>query len=294
MTHQEMRWKRALRVALFAMCLGAAMPSAADPPPSAGVTELAVEHDDDRMMMTWLGVALNDYANAMANWLLDASRQHGGPLARGALVRFQTQLRRATFAYFEYSYEVDGIRHSRIYVAASGRPFETYIDAREAGLVRPQKPDAEYFPTDDVIRHASAGAVGDSLVTAVPNTRPLPNRGNDAEIKVLQSIMRDIESGMVEPRGHLVGFVSKQPCDSCSSAMRQFAAETQSEVHVNYIQGANEDGLRTPAWMALRQAREAVITDLVTMLTAPEPTPALPPDAPVADGEASESVCSRR
>lgn len=294
MTTRGRRWKRVLLGALFTTCLGAAQPSAADPPPSAGVTELPVEHDDDHMMMTWLGVALNDYANAMANWLLDASRQHGGPLSRRALLRFQTQLRRATFAYFEYSYEVDGVRHSRIYIAASGRPFETYIDDREAGLVRPRKPDAEYFPTDDAVRHASAGAARGSLVTALPHARPLPNRGNDAEIKVLQSIMRDIESGAVEPRGHLVGFVSKQPCLSCSSAMRQFAVETHSEVHVNYIHGANEDGTRTPAWMALRQAREAIITDLVSMLAAPDPLPAPLPEAPVADDEASGSVCRRQ
>lgn len=294
MTRQRMRWKRAVLAALFSACLGIALPSAADPPPSAGVTQLAVEHDDDHMMMTWLGVALNDYANAMANWLLDAARQHGGPLSQRALLRFQTQLRRATFAYFEYSYEVDGVRHSRIYLAASGRPFATYIDPRAPELVAPVKPDAEYFAADDVIRHASVGAVDNSEVTAVPHTRTLPNRGNDAEIKALQSILRDIDAGVVEPRGHLVGFVSKQPCDSCNLAMRQFAAETQSEVHINYIHGANEDGLRTPAWMALRQAREAIITDLVTMLTAPEPTPSPLPEGPVEDDESSASVCSRQ
>jgi len=294
MTTHGSRWKRACLAALFTACLGSALPAAADPPPSAGVTELPVENDDDHMMMTWLGVALNDYANAMAGWLIDASRQHDGPLSRRALLRFQTQLRRATFAYFEYSYEVDGVRHSRIYLAASGRPFETYIDAREPGLVRPQKTDADYFPTDDVVRHASAGAAQDSLVTAAPHVRSLPNRGNDAEIKVLQSITRDIESGLVEPRGHLLGFVSKQPCDSCSAAMRQFAAETLSEVHVNYIHGANEDGLRTPAWMALRQAREAVISDLVSMLTAPDPTTSPVPEAPIPDDEATGSVCSPR
>ena len=42
--------------------------------------QVAVESDDDDMMMTWLGIALRDYANAMANWLLDASRESGKPL----------------------------------------------------------------------------------------------------------------------------------------------------------------------------------------------------------------------
>jgi hypothetical protein len=262
--------------------------------PPGGVTNVAVEHDDDHMMMTWLGVALNDYANAMANWLLDAARHEGGPVSESALIRFQTQLRRAAFAYFEYSYEVDGVRHSRIYLAASGRSFDTYINPRAPGLVAPQKSDADYFPSDDVVRHASAGIVPGSDVTAAPHTRDMPNRGNDAEIKALQSIMRDMDTGAVEPRGQLVGFVSKQPCDSCSAAMRQFALETHSEVHINYIHGANEDGLRTPAWTALRQAREAIIADLVTLLTAPAPATPASPEGPVDDDAPSSSVCLRR
>jgi hypothetical protein len=46
--------------------------------------------------------------------------------------------------------------------------------------------------------------------------------------------------------------------------------------------------------MALRQAREAIITDLVSMLTAPESMPTPLPEAPVADNEASGSVCPRQ
>jgi hypothetical protein len=294
MTTTNTAWTRVALAALLAACLGVALPSVAQSPPPGGVTEVAVEHDDDHMMMTWLGVAMNDYANAMANWLLDAARHHGGPISQGALLRFQTQLRRATFAYFEYSYDVDGIRHSRIYLAASGRAFETYIDARSPGLEAPTKPDADYFASDNVVRHASAGATPGSDVTAAPHVRPLPNRGNDAEIKALQSLMRDIDAGLVEPRGRLVGFVSKQPCDSCSAAMRQFAVETHSDVHINYVHGANEDGLRTPAWMALRQAREAIIADLVTMLTAPVSTSSPAPEKPVDDDAGSFSVCRRQ
>lgn len=286
------KWIRAALAALLVTLLCAGRPSAAQSSPG-GVTELAVEHDDDHMMMTWLGVALNDYANAMANWLLDAARGSGGPISQRALARFQVQLRRATFAYFEYSYEVDGVRSSRIYLAASGREFATYIDPRATGLVPPARADADYFASDDVVLHASAGAAENSDVTAGPHRPPLPNRANDAEIKVLQSIMRDIAAGQVQPNGRLLGFVSKQPCTSCSAAMRQFGVETGSEVHVNYVHGANEDGLRTPAWTALRLAREALIDDLTTMLTAPVPQPAESPEHPVDDDAQSPSVCQR-
>lgn len=286
-------WNRALRVAFLAACLCSTMPSRAQTPPMGGVTELAVEHDEDQMMMTWLCVALNDYENAMANWLLDASQESGGVLSRQALARFQTQLRRATFAYFEYSYEIEGTRYSRIYLAASGRSFSTYVDPRATGLTPPARADAEYFLADDVVRHATAGPSENSDVTAQPNRPSMPNRNNDAEIKALQSIMRDIDAGIVVPGGRLLGFVSKQPCDSCSAALRQFALETRSDVHINYVHGANEDGLRTPVWMALRQAREAIIADLATMFTAPVSAAPAFVDRPPDDEDTSSSVCSR-
>ncbi|PTR35169.1 hypothetical protein C8J98_101432 [Luteibacter sp. OK325] len=279
--------------AIVALWLGITAPSFAQTSPPAGVTELAVEHDDDHMVQTWLGVALNDYANAMTQWLLDAAHANGGLVTERALVRFQQQLRRATFAYFEYTYEIDGVPYSRIYLAASGRPFATYIDPRAPGLVAPERPDAAYFASDDVVRHASAGVGEGSDVTPRTNRPGIPNRGNDAEIKVLQSIMRDIDAGFVERNGRLTGFVSKQPCDSCSAALRQFALETNAEVHVNYVHGANEDGLRTPAWTALRQARDSLVNDLTTMLT--QPAAALPraPDHPVDDDVPSTSVCGQ-
>jgi hypothetical protein len=281
------RWSRA---AFFALLLGAALPSAAQ---MGTVTELAVEHDEDHTMMTWLGAALNDYANAMTRWLVDAAHANGGTVSQEALVRFQTQLRRATFAYFEYRYLVDGVSSSRIYLAASGRSFATYINPRASGLVAPARPDTDYFMPDDTVRHASAGAVDGSDVTSRPNAPGLPNRGNDAEIKVLQSIMRDIDSGAVGRGGQLTGFVSQQPCDSCSAAMRSFAAETGSDVQINYVHGANQDGLRTPAWMALRQARDTMIADLTTMLTGPAAFPTASPEQPQDDEIPSSSVCRR-
>lgn len=287
-------WRSMARAALLGTLVAASSVSRAQSPLPTGVTQVAVEHDDDDMMMTWLGVALRDYANAMANWLLDASHESGRPLSLRALERFQTQLRRATFAYFEYSYEVNGVRHSRIYLAASGRTFATYIAPSANDLVAPAKQDADYFMSDDVVRHSMAGEGQQSNVAPRPHRPPLPNRGNDAEIKALQSIIRDIDAGLVMPNGNLLGFVSKQPCDSCSAAMRQFAEETHSEVHVNYVHGANEEGLRTPAWTALRMAREALIADLATMLTQPVAEAPVSPEEPVPDDTPSPSVCRRR
>lgn len=259
-----------------------------------GVTLLSVDQDDDHMMQTWIGVAMNHYANAMASWLVDASRSHGGYVSVQALSRFQQQLRRATFAHFEYRYVVEGVPFTRTYLAASGREFRTYIDPRESGLVAPPERDSEYFKQDDVVTFAmDATATEGSEVLPRPARPNMPNRGNDAEIKVLQAIIRDIREGTVAPAGHLLGFVSKQPCESCDPALRQFAVETGSEVHVNYVFGANQDGLRTPAWAALREAREAIVDDLVTMFSAPAANTSPDLEDPLDDDSSSASVCRR-
>ncbi|WP_448096126.1 hypothetical protein [Luteibacter yeojuensis] len=269
-------------------------PSIAQAPPPGGVSFLSVDHDDDHMMQTWIGVAMEHYAKAMAKWLADASRSRGGFVSAESLFRFQQQLLRATFAHFEYRYVREGVTFTRIYLAASGREFATYINARHPDLVAPNRPDSDYFTQDDAVRFEIAPAPFDgSDVTAQPARPGMPNRGNDAEIKVLQAILRDIEDGSVRPGGHLLGFVSKQPCESCEPALRAFVAETGSEVHVNYVFGANQDGLRTPAWAALRHARETIVNDLVTMFATPAAHPNPGIGDPSDDDTSAAPACTR-
>ncbi|MDQ0011045.1 hypothetical protein J2T07_003251 [Luteibacter jiangsuensis] len=288
------RWIMTVLATVFIAALAAGHPSWARDSFQDGVTLLSVDQDDDHMMRTWIGVAMSHYANAMAGWLVDASRNHGGYVSVQALSRFQQQLRRATFAHFEYRYVVEGVPFTRTYLAASGRGFMTYIDPREPGLVAPSEPDSEYFKQDDVVTFAMAAATTEGSEVLPQPVRPnMPNRGNDAEIKVLQAIIRDIREGIVAPAGHLLGFVSKQPCESCDPALRQFAVETGSEVHVNYVFGANQDGLRTPAWAALREAREAIVDDLVTMFSAPAASTSPDQEDPLDDDSSSGSVCRR-
>lgn len=283
-----------LLAAVFIIASTAGYPSRARDSFRDGVTLLSVDQDDDHMMRTWIGVAMSHYANAMAGWLVDASRSHGGHVSVQALSRFQQQLRRATFAHFEYRYVVEGVPFTRTYLAASGREFRTYIDPRETGLVAPAEPDSEYFKQDDVVTFAMAATAAEGSEVLPQPARPNgPNRGNDAEIKVLQAIIRDIREGTVAPAGHLLGFVSKQPCESCDPALRRFAVETGSEVHVNYVFGANQDGLRTPAWAALREAREAIVDDLVTMFSVPAAGTSPNLEDPLDDDSSSASVCAR-
>jgi hypothetical protein len=286
-----------IHIALAAACiitLGAASQSIAQASPPGGVTFLSVDQDDDHMMQTWIGVAMEHYANALAKWLADASSHHGGMVSPESLSRFQQQLRRATFAHFEYTYVLEGVTFTRIYLAASGRGFATYINTRHTDLVAPDRPDGDYFAQNDVVTFELAGTpAADSRVTPQPTRQGIPNRGNDAEIKVLQAIIRDISEGRVGARGHLLGFVSKQPCESCEPALRQFVAETGAEAHVNYVFGSNQDGLRTPAWAALRHARESIVNDLVSLFSAPVAHAFPGTEDPLDDDSSSASVCMR-
>ena len=101
----------------------------------------------------------------------------------------------------------------------------------------------------------------------LPSHDPRANRTNDAEIKILQTLKNDIRLNPAMANGELHGFVSQKPCMSCSPALRRFASETGATVRINYIDGENAEGRRTPLFLALRQIREVAATVLVSYFT---------------------------
>jgi hypothetical protein len=69
--------------------------------------------------------------------------------------------------------------------------------------------------------------------------------------------------------GELIGFVSQRPCVSCSPALRRFASETGATVRVNYVDGENAEGRRTPLFQSMRQIREIAAALLVSYFNRP-------------------------
>lgn len=239
------------------------------------VTMLPIAVDDDHTMQTWIGAVMRRYAYGMHRWMEAALDRNGRSVQITDAVeiqRFQQQLRRATFSHFQYTWNVDGEEYVRIYFGVSGRSFEQFINTSYRGerhLVAPS-PVGNYFNTDESISFAAAGEIPESDVTPQPPTTGQPLRGNDAEIKVLQQIMRDIHSGLVRPGGRLLGFVSQQPCPSCTAALRQFSVEADSDVHINYVDGSPHSAqTMTPALAVIRNLRNVLVDELTTTFAPP-------------------------
>lgn len=234
------------------------------PDPSPGtVVEAGYREDVGGAIIHRLGFLINVYAHGMQAYISDAARDRRGAVSERAMERFRNQLMRATVAFFEYSWHVDGVRRTRIYVARSNQDFERLIPPGSAELVAPGTTEADYLPNASVFRFARTNVVVPGSAV-LPSHDPQANRANDAEIKILQVLKRDIRLDPTMAGGELIGFVSQKPCISCSPALRRFASETGATVRVNYVDGENTEGRRTPLFLALRQIREIAATLLVT------------------------------
>jgi len=280
-------------LALGGMCCA---PANAGVIEQGSVTLLPVTSDDDNMMQAWIGASMRRYAYGMRRWLGDAlSGSYGRVSDSAELLRFQQQLRRATFSHFQYSYTVEGVEYTRIYLGVSGRPFNELINPAFRGTRRlvPPVEESNYFDTDNVVLFGSVGAVEASEVTPRPATPGSPQRANDAEIKVLQAIMRDIREGTIQPGGRLLGFVSQIPCESCTAALRQFSIEAQADVHINYVEGhPGSPRTMTPALAVIRSMRNVLIDELTTTFAPPVHSVLTSAEAEADDG-ASTSMCSK-
>ena len=237
------------------------------PDPSPGtVVELGYADDVEGTMTERLGFIINVYAHGMQGYIADAIRDPRGAVSEASMERFRAQLMRATFAFFEYSWYVGDVRHTRIYVSRSNHDFERLIPPDVTDLVAPGTTEADYLPNVSVFRFArTTVAVPGSAV--LPSHDPRANRENDAELKILQTLKNDIRMNPEMAGGELLGFVSQKPCVSCSPALRRFASETSATVRINYVDGENVDGRRTPLFLALRQIREIASTLLVSYFT---------------------------
>jgi hypothetical protein len=234
------------------------------PDPSPGtVVEAGYTNDVGGAITQRLGFLINIYAHGMQGYIRDAARDRSGTVSEPSMERFRNQLMRATFAFFEYSWHVAGVRHTRIYLSRSNHEFDRLIPAGVSDLVAPGTTEADYLPNASVFRFARTNIEVPGS-TVLPSHDPGANRANDAEIKILQTLKHDIRLNPDMAGGELIGFVSQKPCMSCSPALRRFASETGATVQVNYIEGENAEGRRTPLFLALRQIREVAATLLVS------------------------------
>lgn len=242
------------------------------PDPSPGtVVERAYTEDVEGTIIHRLGFLVNVYAQGMQGYINDATRDRRVGVSESSLERFRSQLVTATLAFFEYTWRVEGVRYTRIYVSRSNHDFARLIPRNVTDLVAPGTTEADYLPDVGVFRFART-TVEVPGSTVLPSHDPRADRTNDAEIKILQTLKNDIRLNPAMANGELLGFVSQKPCMSCSPALRRFASETGATVRINYIDGENSEGRRTPLFLALRQIREVAATVLVSYFTHVSPS----------------------
>jgi hypothetical protein len=242
------------------------------PDPSPGtVVELGYSEDVQGAIAHRLGFLVNVYAQGMQGYISDATRDRRHGVSEASMERFRHQLMTATFAFFEYSWYVAGVRQTRIYVSRSNHDFARLIPQDATDLAAPGTTEADYLPNVGVFRFARSGVEvpGSSVL---PSHDPRANRANDAELKILQNLKNDIRLNPEMANGELLGYVSQKPCPSCSPALRRFASETGATVRINYVDGENADNRRTPLFLALRQIREVAATLLVSYFSHPVPS----------------------
>jgi len=249
-------------------------PAAAIPDPSPGsVQERGYAEDAEGAIMDRLGFVVRMYAYGMRRYITDAAsaadaasaqatseathRPPGDdvPVSPASVEVFARQLRVATFAFFEYTWVEDGHARVRAFVSRSNRGLDRFILRTSTDLRVPGQTEATYLQDSDAIHF-----VRDSEPVAGSSVRPVhtgaSNRANDAEITILQHLSQEIQANPAMRGGSLVAYVSQQPCESCSPALRHFARENDATVRVNYVYGQRGEGRETTLYRALRQVRE--------------------------------------
>jgi hypothetical protein len=224
-------WRRAARSWLVATWLSAgtlAVPEVR----SAEVKIHVWTYDYDDIVLWHLRSSFMHHAVAAVEWFHAVTDGQVG--RRSAFRDFEGQFMTGTYAEFNYTYLVDGREHMRTYYARSG-PDVPYLD-----LAGPGAPTFAMFlrtlpsETHAVALESDASAIG---WTALDDGRPADARRNDAELKAVRSIERDLRSRRVPYGGEVVAFVSQPMCASCEKAVRLFSVQYGIDMTINVLAG---------------------------------------------------------
>lgn len=242
-----------------------------------------VEDDDIDLAVVATNVAYRYHALAASKWLLDtldsSANKGKEPLKDHEFKRFKNGFVSGTFVSARYTWTNNRIGRdgAMIYHAASGQSHPWLPDR-----MTPVADYNRYFPSSDL---AIRAVIGDADASEVTHTDigGTPHR-NDAEIKLLRTLERDLRSGDVGTGGRLHIYVSTKVCDSCEIALQRFAAEHDIDIDIHPL---SRDAL-SPIRRAVRQRRRQVMEDLECELAlrkaaGGKPRSSSPPSTPSPD-----------
>jgi hypothetical protein len=202
------------------------------------------------------------HAHAAARWYRQAL--DGARVNTAGFTPFRRRMETATFVSFTYYYHRDGVEHSRVYHAMSGRSDfngEMYVPRGQsrAQTVRAALPYPAFFtyaPGEVVTWDIEP--LPDSPVTHSPvgDGRHPDARRRDAELKIARKIELDIANGTVASGGALYGFSSQVPCLSCHGALQALSDGHDIDVTVTYLEP------RSRAYTRFHRQREQYVNSI--------------------------------
>jgi len=229
-------------------------------------------YDYDDIVLWHLRLSFLHHAIPSVEWFVAATSHMKGN--HQAFRDFARQFFTSTFAAFEYTYTFNGREYTRTYYARSGE------DSPRLGVRGPTPPSySNYLQVQPTEVHATLLASDRSAITwtALADGRPSDARRNDAELKAVRSIERDLINKRVPLGGEVTAFVSQPMCLSCEMAVRMFSLQYDIDVHVNVLSG---DGWASQRFM---RKRVAFFTSAAGSLRKHGRAPGPPTPPPAAD-----------
>jgi hypothetical protein len=220
-------WGHLLRGGIVASCLAVALPA------GAVVVGTRILHDDPNgNAVNALMNGFRFHADGLSARFIDRANQGIAPATPRTWQAFAQRLQLSTFVTLIYTYQRnDGVSNMRTYYAMSGSRGS--VESGPESLLTPDLADwLDPWPGEIM------ATLQDDTRTRVPwhlpTIRPeAPWDLQDAEIKAVRTLEKDLAAGVVEKGGLATVFVSGPVCLACSQAMNNFANAYELSLVVN-------------------------------------------------------------
>jgi len=162
------------------------------------------------------------YADGLSARFIDRANQGIAPATQRTWRAFEERLRGSTFVTLFYSYQGnDGVSRSRTYYAISGSR-----GTAETGPESLLTPDLSEWldPWPGEVMATAQDASTSRVPWQMPTVRPDATWDlQDAELKAIRTLEKDLQNHVVEKAGVATIFVSGASCVACSQALHNFA-----------------------------------------------------------------------
>jgi hypothetical protein len=224
---RNLSFGRLVRGGVVASCLVVTLPAAAV---VVGTRVLDADPDGNAVNALMNGFRL--HADALSARYIDRANQGIAPATQQTWQAFERRLRFSTFVTLIYTYQrTDGVAHMRTYYAMSGSRGS--VETGPESLLTPDLADW-LDPWPGEVMATRQDDTRTRVPWQLPTIRPeAPWDLQDAEIKAIRTLEKDLADGVVGTGGLATVFVSGPVCLSCSQALNNFANAYELSLVVN-------------------------------------------------------------